>query len=62
MFMASLLQLHSANVDIILDCNRGTSLFVVYIHIVYEYTLNLDSAKQGLPYNDCCALRKLLLA
>lgn len=60
-FMA-LLRLHSANVDIILDCNSGPSLFVVYIHIVYECTINLDSAEQGLPYNACCALQKLLLA
>lgn len=61
-FMASLLWLHSADVDIILDCNSGPSLFVVYIHIIYEYTTNLDSAEQGLPYNACCALQKLLLA
>lgn len=36
-FIASLLQLHSANVDIILDCNSGPSLFALYIHIVYEH-------------------------
>lgn len=52
--MALLLQLRAANADIILVCSSGGI-------VVYAYTLNLDSAEQGLQSNECCALQKLML-